>query len=329
MAPLSRRRLGLAAAAALAARPAAAQPRGGEAAGWPDRPIRILVPFAPGGGNDILARVYGQRIAERLGQSVVVENRPGASGQVGTEAAIRSRADGYTLVVHPSGPVLANAGQDAPAYDLARDLAPIAVLGTFPAYVLVAPDSPHRTLADLVAWERARPGRATYGTGGVTFQIWIEALNLRAGTKFEVVFYRGSIDAISAAAAGDTTFAVADPGPSLPALQGRRARGLAVTTPRRVAAAPDVPTIAEAGFPGLEQLSWIGLFAPAGTPAPILQRLEALVADAARLPEVRERLVPLGMEPEPSSAAAFRATIVEEAARWREIAAAAGVSLSR
>lgn len=319
--PITRR---LALGTALAA-PALARAQ----APWPDRSLRIIVPFGPGGGNDILARAYGQAIGQRLGQSVIVENRPGAGGAVGTEAAMRSRPDGYTFVVHPSGPVLANPNQDMPAYDLARDLAPIDILGTFPAFIMVRPDSQHRTLADLIAWERAHPGRGQYATGGVTFQIWMEALNLSAKTKFEAVFYRGSIDSINAAAAGDVPFAVADPGPSLPQIKGGRVRALVVSTPSRIAEAPEIPTIGEAGFPGREQISWIGLFAPAGTPEPILTRMQALIAEVAPLPEVREKLAPLGMGNAPVGTAGFRETILREAKLWQEIAAAAGIKLSR
>src|SRR5918997_3733304 len=145
----------------LAAPAARAQQRPADdpAAAYPDRTVRIVVPFAPGGGNDILGRLYGQKLSERLGQSFIVENRPGAAGQVGTEQVIRARPDGYTLVVNPSGPILANPGSGTPAYDQAKDLAPVAVLATFPAFLLVAPDSPHRSLQDLVEWEKANPGQ--------------------------------------------------------------------------------------------------------------------------------------------------------------------------
>lgn len=309
----------------LAAGAAGAQPR--EA--WPTRSIRIVVPFAPGGGNDILARLYGQHMGARLGQTFLAENRPGASGAVGTEQVVRARPDGYTLVVHPSGPVLGNPGSDGSAYDLARDLVPVAILATFPTIISVAPNSPHRTLGELIAWARANPGRGTYGTGGLTFQIWMAALGLRTEAKFETVMYRGSVDALSAAAAGDTTMAVADPGPSRPALEGGRVRALVVTTRERLPWLPDVPTIGEAGYPELATLAWIGLFAPAGTPGEIVARLEAAVGEAAALPEVRDRLAPLGMTPDPMPREAFARLIVAEAERWREVARASGLSLTR
>ncbi len=296
---------------------------------YPDRPVRIIVPFAGGGGNDVLARLFGQKLAEKFGQPFVAENRPGAGGQVGTEQAIRARPDGYTLVVNPSGPILANPGSAEPAYDQARDLAPIAVLATFPTFLLVAPGSPHRTVQDLVAWEKESPGRATYGFGGLAFQMLAEQINHRSGTRMQAVVYRGSQDAINAAAAGDLTLALTDPGPALAALDGRRVRALAISTPGRWARLPEVPTLIEAGYPGLTLNNWIGLLAPAGTPAPILARLEAALAEAAKAPDVAERLRPLGMEPDGMGQAAFRAMIESDNKTWQAVAKEAGISLSR
>ncbi|MDO9708437.1 tripartite tricarboxylate transporter substrate binding protein [Paracraurococcus lichenis] len=297
--------------------------------GYPDRPVRIIVPFAGGGGNDVLVRLYGQKLSERLGQPFVAENRPGAGGQVGTEQAIRSRPDGYTLVVNPSSPVLANPGSTEPAYDQTRDLAPIAVLATFPTFVLVAPGSPHRSLQDLLAWAKEEPGRATYGFGGLSFQFLAEQIAHRAGAKMQAVLYRGSQDAINAVSAGDLTMALTDPGPALAALDGKRVRALAVSTAQRWPRLPEVPTVAEQGFPGLGQANWIGLLAPAGTPEPILARLEAAVAEAARAPDVAERLRPMGMEPDGTGRAGFRAMIEADNRLWREVAKEAGISLSR
>ncbi len=323
--------LGAAGAALAAASAAHAQQRPADdpAAPYPDRSVRVVVPFAPGGGNCILGRLYGQKLSERFGQNFVVENRPGAAGQVGTEQVIRARPDGHTLVVNPSGPVLANPGSERPAYDQARDLAPVAVLATFPTFLLVAPGSPFQTLADLVAWEKANPGRGTYGFGGLAFQMLMEQVNLGAGTRFQPVVYRGSIDAINAAASRDLTLAVTDPGPALAALEGRRVRALAVSTPRRLPSLPDVPTVAESGFPGLEQVSWIGILAPAGTPAGVLAKLEAALAEAAKAPDVRERLRPLGMEPDGRGQDALRRMIEEDNRTWRDVARRAGVSLTR
>jgi tripartite-type tricarboxylate transporter receptor subunit TctC len=304
---------------------ARAQPATDPALGFPSRPVRIVVPFAPGGGNDVLARLFGQKLSERLRQNFLVDNRPGAGGQVGTEQVIRARPDGYTLVVNPSGPILANPGSGTPAYDQAKDLAPVAVLATFPAFLLVAPDSPHRSLQDLVEWEKANPGQGTYGFGGLVFQMLVEQLNLRAGTRFQPVVYRGTIDAINALGSGGLTLAAADPGPALAALEGRRVRALAVSTHRRLEALPDVPTITEAGLPGLEQDIWIGLLAPGGTPPAVISRLNTAVRDALALPAVKQTLRDAGMLAEASTPEEFAQLLETEAALWRGVVTTANI----
>lgn len=308
---------------------ALAQNAGDTAHGYPGRSVRVVVPFGPGGGNDILARLFGQNLSEGLGQNFLVDNRPGAGGQVGTEQVIRSRPDGYTLVVNPSGPILSNPGTEAPAYDQAKDLAPIAILATFPAFLLVAPNSPHRTLSDLLNWERANKGQGTYGFGGLVFQMLTEQLNMHAKTQLQPIVYRSSIDAINALGSSGLTMAVVDPAPAYAAIEAGRARALAVSTPKRVDVLPNVPTMSEAGFPGLEMSIWIGLFAPAATPPAILAKLGAAVSEAARRSDVRERLRPLGMEPDGRGQAEFREIIERENRLWRDVARAANISLSR
>ncbi|MFT8243943.1 Bug family tripartite tricarboxylate transporter substrate binding protein [Roseomonas sp. BN140053] len=297
---------------------------------YPDRPVRIIVPFGGGGANDILGRLFGQKLAEKLGQPFVIENRPGAAGQVGTEAAIRARPDGYTLVVNPSGPILANPGSEQPAYDVAKDLAPVAVLATFPTFMMVAADSPIRTLGDLVSWAKARPANTgTFGFGGLSFRMLVAQLCQRAGIQMQDVVYRSSVEAINATANGETTLAVTEPGPALAGLEGKRVRALTVSTPTRYPLAPDVPTTAEAGFPGLEQLGWIGLFAPAGTPPAVLARLETVVAEAARTADVRDRLAPLGLSAEGGGGEALRRMAMADNALWPAIARESGISLVR
>jgi len=316
------------AALTLRAAPGSAQTAAGE---YPDRPVRVIVPFAAGGGNDTLARLYGQRLSELLGQPFIVENRPGAIGLIGATAAIRARPDGLTLVVHPSGPVLAEPGAARPPYDLATDLAPVAALGTFPALIVVAADSPHRSLADVIAWAAAHPDRGSFGTGGIAFRLTLEMLNQRAGTRLDYVAYRSSAEAVNAAAVGEVLLAISDPGPAMPAIEGGRVRVLAVMGPERLAALPQAPVIGDLGYPGLDSLSWIGLFAPAQTPTAIIERLGAAVRRAAAEPALQQRLAALAVTA-PSAAAgaeAFRAMVVADAARWQQVAATANISLVR
>jgi hypothetical protein len=207
---------------------------------------------------------------------------------------------------------------------------PLSPVPAFPTFLLVAPGSPHRTLQDLLAWDKADPkGRATYGFGGLAFQMLAEQINHRSGARMSPIVYRGSQDAINAAASGDLTVALADPGPALAALDGNRARALAISTPARWPRLPEVPTVAEQGFPGLTLNNWIGMLAPAGTPAPILAALEAALAEAAKAPDVGERLRPLGMEPDGTGQAGFRAMIEADNRTWRAVAKEAGISLSR
>ena len=244
----------LSASAALAgtAPTARAQRATDPAQGYPSRPVRIVVPFAPGGGNDILARLFGQKLSERFRQNFLVDNRAGAGGQVGTEQVIRARPDGYTLVVNPSGPILANPGSETPAYDQGKDLAPIAVLATFPAFLLVAPDSPHRSLRDLVEWEKANPGQGTYGFGGLVFQMLMD-------NRICAPALASSRSSTAAPSTRSTPWvAAASPWRrQIPARRSRRWKadgyGRWRDTHRRLEALPDVPTITEAGLLGLEQ----------------------------------------------------------------------------
>ena len=308
--------------------PALAQARPGALA-YPDRPVRVVVPYAAGGGNDILARIYGQKLSESLGQPLVVDNRPGASAVIGTESVIRARPDGLTLLVHASGPVLFEKGAGKPAYDLQSDLVPIAILGTFPGMLLVRGDSPHRSMADLVAWLRANPSRANYGTGGTGFQLLGAYFAERAGLRLENIIYRSSAEGVTALAAGDVALALSDPAPARPAIEGGRARLLAVTSARRMAAYPDAPTMVEAGFPDFVVDYWIGLFAPAGLPEDILARLHDEVRRAAATPDVQQRLALNSVEPSGQDPQAFARTVKANADFWISVARQAGISLER
>ena len=308
--------------------PALAQTRPGAPA-YPDRPVRVVVPYAAGGGNDILARIYGQKLSEALGQPFVVDNRPGASAVIGTESVIRARPDGLTLLVHASGPVLFEKGASRPAYDLQSELVPVAILGTFPGMLLVRGDSPHRSVADLVTWLKANLSRANYGTGGTGFQLLGAYFAERAGLRLENIVYRSSTEGVTALAAGDVALALSDPGPARPAIEGGRARLLAVTSARRMPAYPDVPTMVEAGFPGFVVDYWIGLFAPVGLPEEVLQRLSDEVRRAAATPDVQQRLALNSVEPSGQDPQAFARTVKANADFWINVARQAGISLER
>jgi tripartite-type tricarboxylate transporter receptor subunit TctC len=321
---IGRRTLALAGAAMLAAPALRAQ------GSYPDRPVRIIVPYAPGGANDILARLYGQKMQERLGQPFVVENRPGAQAIVGTEAAARSRPDGHTLLLGASGPIVFNpATYTSLPYDPLRDLAPVSMLASFPLVLVVGANTPFRSVAELVAWAKANPERANYGASGAGFQLPTELFNQRAGTRFQYVAYRGSADSVNAAANGEVTIALVDTGPASVAISAGRVRALAVTSAARVPAYPDVPTMAELGFPEVEATLWSGLFAPAATPGPILQKLQAECDAITAMPDIRQRLAALVMDPVGAGPDEFRAAIARQIEVWTRVARAANIQLER
>jgi tripartite-type tricarboxylate transporter receptor subunit TctC len=319
------------AACAVVAAPRAARAQGGDAArGWPDRPVRIVVPYSPGGANDILARLYGQKLSDRFGQPFVVENRPGAQAIVGSEAVARARPDGYTLLMGASGPMVFNpATYERLPYDTLKDLAPVSMLASFPLVLIVSASSPLRTVQELVGFAKANPDRANYGASGAGFQLPTELLNQRAGTRFVYVAYRGSADSTNAVANGEVTTTLVDAGPASVALEAGRVRALAVTAPRRLAAWPDVPTMAEAGFPDFEVALWSGFFAPAATPSAILGRLEEAAMAITREPDILERLKALSMDPVGGGSEEFRRVIAREIDFWRGVARTANVRLER
>jgi tripartite-type tricarboxylate transporter receptor subunit TctC len=298
--------------------------------GWPERPVRIVVPYSPGGANDILARLYGQKLSERLGQPVVADNRPGAQAIIGTELVARAQPDGYTLLMGASGPIVFNpATYERLPYDPLKDLAPVSMLASFPLVLLVAASSPFRSVQDLVAFAKANPDRANYGASASSFQLPTELFNQRAGTRFVFVAYRGSADSVNATANGEVTMTLVDAGPASVALAANRVRALAVTAPRRLAAWPDVPTMAEAGFPDFEVALWSGLFAPAATPAAVVARLQEAAAQITREPDILERLQALSMDPVGSGPEEFRRVIAREIELWRGVARAANIRLER
>ncbi|PZP43610.1 MAG: hypothetical protein DI601_14700 [Azospirillum brasilense] len=310
--------------------PALLAARKSDAATYPDRPVRIIVPYSPGGANDILARLYGQKLSERLGQPFVVENRPGAQAIVGTEAAARSRADGMTLLLGASGPIVFNPATYVQLpYDPVKDFAPVSLLASFPLVLVVAATSPHRTVAQLVTWAKANPDQANYGASAASFQLPTELFNQRAGTRFQYIAYRGSADSVNAVANGEVAIALVDTGPASVAIGADRVRPLAVTSAQRVAAYPDVPTMKELGYAGMEATLWSGLLAPATTPRPIVDRLHAECVAITALPEMRERLRTLVMDPVASDPETFQDIVVREIATWSAVARDANIRLER
>jgi tripartite-type tricarboxylate transporter receptor subunit TctC len=298
------------------------------AGSYPSRPVRLVVGFAPGGGNDIVARLLADKLGKSLGQPVIVENKPGAGGAVAAAFVKAQPADGYTLLVGASGAMVIGPAVGTPvAYDSILDFEPISILGTFPLVLSVNAESPHKTLADLIAWSKANPTIANYASASPTFTLATELLKLKTGASLQRVTYRSSNDAVLAILANQVTTAMTDPLPAIPLLRDRKLRALAVTSVSRLTELPDAPTMAEAGIDGAEAEFWTGLFAPKNTPRDIVSRIELEVKAAMQDRDVRERLHSLATEATSCSPAEFTERITTELKAWGSVAKAANVAV--
>ena len=263
---------------------------------YPSRPIRLIVPFGPGGGNDLLARITALKLTESMGQPVVVENRPGASGVIGTQAVQRAAPDGYTIVIGGT-PLTVNQTlrKDIP-YDVLKDFTPISLLVLQPNVLVVNPSVPATTLKDLLAMAKAQPGKLNYATGsnGSAPHLSGELMKVMGGVDIVQVPYNGAAPAMNAVLSGEVTIAFDQPATSLPHIQAGKLRPIAVTSAARSPQLPNVPTMAEAGLPGFEVNSWFGIIGPANMPKDIAARLSSEFAKALNSPDVRDRLTQQG-----------------------------------
>lgn len=313
--------LGLALCTGFAPMAAAQQP-------YPDRSIRLIVATAAGGASDILARQVGQKLTEAWGQPVVVEPRPGANGNIAAVAAARAQPDGYTLMMGTIGVMAVNVAiyRDA-GYDPARDFDPVARLVRFSNILVVHPSNPARTMRDFIAQTRERPDRATYGSpgNGGSPHLAMVVFARMAGLEMDHVPYRGAAPALTDLIAGNLVSAFSDPLVTLPQIADGRVRALAVSGPQRLAAAPTIPTVAEAGLPGYDVTGWLGIVAPRGVPAPIVARLNAELNRIMREPEMVARLAAQGAEVTTGTPEEFGAYIHSEIARWAQVAREAGI----
>lgn len=317
------RRLALTAAAAAAASPAMAQ-------AYPDQAIRLIIPFPPGGPADLIARLIGARMGEKLGRPMVVESRSGAGGTIGVDAAAKARPDGYTLVLASTGAmvILPHLMPTMP-YDPLRDLAPIGLVLAVPQVLAIAPGLPANTVGELVALARARPGTLAYGSAGTGSSLHLagELFRLRAGIDITHVPYRGAAPAVTDLLAGRIQMLLADVPILLPQVRGGTLRALAVTGRERSDVLPDLPTMAEAGLPGVVSETWYGLLGPAGIPPDRMATLQAALAAALREPETRQALAAQGGRIADMDAAGFAAFIRADHAKWGEIVRTAGIRM--
>ncbi|MFZ4409222.1 MAG: Bug family tripartite tricarboxylate transporter substrate binding protein [Paracraurococcus sp.] len=306
--------------AALLAAPARAQ-------AWPTRPVRLLVPFPPGGPADVLARLLAGPLAESWGQPVIVENRAGAGGNIGAEAVARAAPDGHTLLLNASSHVQGAALYSKLAFDPVRDFSPITQIAYYSLVLVVHPSVPVTDLAGFEALLRARPGEVTITSAGVgtPTHLTAELFRIRAGVEFTHVPFGGAAPAHAALLGGQVMAMFHNPVMSVPAVQAGRLRALATTGAVRAAALPDVPTLAESGYPGFESGTWYLVVGPAGMPAPVVARIDADLRRAIALPAVREKLAAQSMEPRDLGPDPLAALMREELARWTEVIQRLGI----
>lgn len=286
---------------------------------YPNRPIKIVVGFAPGGGVDTVARLIGQEMSKSLGQSIVIENRPGAAGTIGAAAAARSEPDGYTLIMLPGGHPLYGATHKSLPFDTVNGFEWISTIVTLQFLAVVGPQSKYRTMAELIAGANAAPESITYASAGVgsTHHLTVEMIADRAKVKFLHVPYQGDAPALAALLAEQVQFTLATPTQAIGNIEGGKLRALAVTGNTRMRKLPDIPTMEQAtGFKDFDVRTWFGLAAPAGVPVTIIARLNAEVRKALDNPEVRTKLEQIGGEIAPSTPAEFRDRVARELAMW-------------
>ena len=294
---------------------------------YPTKPVRVIVAFTPGGVTDIIARTLMPKLAERWAQPVVVENRPGAGGSLAAQVVARSPADGYTLLVHSSGYSINAALNPALPYDPRRDFVDVAPLGSQAQVLVVNPTSGIRSVAELIAAAKAKPGEVTYGSGGIGSGGHFNAEKFRAAAGIEVLHipYKGGAEAINDTAAGRLVFSFNTLTLALPYIRDRRVLVLGVSSPERTSLLPEVPTIAESGVPGFEFTFWNGLWAPAGTPPAIVEKIARELAQIVATAEVRERLARMGAEPMVMTPAQFARFVREEIETAERIVRISGI----
>lgn len=297
---------------------------------YPNKPIRWVIPFAPGGGTDMIARPIAQKLSERLGQPITYDNRGGASGLIAGEIVARATPDGYTLLV-PTAAVMAVNVSLFPKmpFDPAKDLTPVTKMVTVPNMLAAHPSFPARTIPELVTYVKANPGKVNYGSSGngAGGHLAMETFKLLAGLKVVHVPYKGAGPANVGLLGGEVAFVFANPSVFLPHIKAGRLRGIGIGSLKRIAAMPDLPTFHESGYPGFEAVSWYGIVAPAGTPAAIVSLLQSETAKVLALPEIVAQFTAEGAQPIGNTPQAFRKEIQDDTAKFAKVIRDAGIKL--
>ena len=310
---------------AMAVSPASAQ---GDAA-YPSKVIRIVVGFAAGGGNDIFARLVGAKLSELIGQSVIIENKPGAGARLANEYAANQPADGYTLLVAASGGMsIAAAIYPKLGYHPTKSFVPLTMIANFPLILAIPQEHPAKTVPELVAWMKANPDKSNYATSSPAFTIATELFKLKTGAPSQAIPYKGSGESLVAVMGGQTLFTIADGPPTVPLVKGGKVRAIAVTGSERSAELPDVPSMKEVGFADVNTGLWSGLFVPAATPAPVVKKLEETLRRVIADPDVNGKLKAMAVTPGGGSSDEFRKMIDADIASYQAVIKAANLKFN-
>ncbi|WP_137917713.1 tripartite tricarboxylate transporter substrate binding protein [Hydrogenophaga sp. 2FB] len=296
---------------------------------WPTKALRIVVPYAPGGIGDIVARMIQPVLQDELKQPIVIENKPGAAGSLGTEFVAKSPPDGYTLLLALAAPQTLNQYIFKVDYDGVKDFAPITLINTNPLVLMVNPSLPVHNFKEFVAYAKANPGKLNFGGAGGLTQFAGEILKYQLGLDMIHVPYRGGAPAVAAAAAGDVHLTFANYSDALTWMQSGKLRPIALTTARRFPQTPDIPTIAESGVKGFDVTGWSGLFAPAGTPPAVIERIANVLRPALQTPEMRKRMETVGAEPGGNSPADFAKQVAGDARKWSDFVRTSGIKVTQ
>jgi len=292
---------------------------------YPNKPIRVVIGYSAGGGNDIIVRVMTPELSKGLGQPVIVDNKPGAQSIIAAEHVAKQPADGYTILMGPSGPMTINpATYSKLPYDPVRDFTPISMICSFPLLLVVDPKLPVKNVKELIAYAKANPGKSNYASSAGIFQVASEMLKQRTGTNIEMITYKSSGESAQAVISGQVMMTLIDPPPVSGPLKSGTLRGIAVTSPQRHPSWPDLPTLKEAGV-DMEVPVWTAFFAPAKTPPAIVARLQKEVARVVQTAEVKERFAGMGLDPVGGSSADLGKQVASDIQKWTAVAKAANI----
>jgi tripartite-type tricarboxylate transporter receptor subunit TctC len=295
---------------------------------FPNRSVHLIVGYTPGGGNDLIARIVAAKLQDKLGQTVIVENKPGAQSIVAAELVAKAPPDGYTLLVAASGPMTINpAVYSKLPYSPQKDFVPVSLLAEFPLLLVVAADAPVKNAKELVEYGKANPKLANYASSATPFQLAAELFNQSTGSSFQHIPYKGSGDAMQAVIAGQVLMAFIDSGPVTAPIKAGKLKAIGITTAKRPLNFPGVPTMVEQGFADMEIVLWTGLVAPVGTPNEIVDRLQDAVADTLGMPAVESALDAISVDGRSTTSAEFGELIKSDLARWKAVAEKANIKL--